>query len=93
MNLTLTGTRLLLEPIFDEEKGLIVVPDISSGKKWNRNTGILHAFSEEVHQLHPELKKGMRVVFKPYSGSNQEIQLRGKTFMLIEVAAVLAVIE
>jgi len=92
MNLKLLNNYLLIEPLKDEEKGGVVIPEIAASKKWHCNTGILHAFGDDVHRVHPDLKCGCHVIFKPY-GDFEDIALRGKRFMVIDVEHVLGIIE
>jgi len=93
MNLRVIGNKLLIEPLYDDYRGAIAIPEITNSKKWNRNTGVLHAFGEKVKESHPHLKCGMHLVFKPYNDSTHEIELRGKTFLFINVDAVIGVME
>jgi len=87
-NLTILGNRLLIEPMIDEQKGDIIVPEIAAGKKWLRNTGRLCAFGKKVHDTYPGLKKGDIIIHNPYGEKNQEIELNQKTYLLIDVSAV-----
>jgi len=92
MNLKILGKRLLIEPLYDEHKGLVAVPEVAAMKKWNRNTGILRAFGKQALDEYPDLKKGMTICFKPYGGQH-EIELNNKTFLLVDTSYVLGIGE
>ena len=90
MQLTMLGNKLLVEPIFDEEKGGVVIPDIAKQKP---NFGILRAFGKEFHDQNPEVQKGNRVAFKPYGSAFQSIELNGKEHWIITPEYIVGVVE
>lgn len=89
MNLTVLGNKLLLEMIYDEEKGGILLPDIAKKKP---NFGIVHAFGKTFHEEYPDVVKGNRIAIRPY-GNHHEYELNGKLFMIVDASYVVGVVE
>lgn len=78
-SLTLLGNKILIEVLQDKDKGSIIIPEIA---KTRPNFGIVRGFGTKVHEMYPDLKKGNRVLIKPY-GSHQEIELNGKPHLIV----------
>jgi len=81
------GNRILVEPLKIEEKTFsgIILP--SSGEAKSSNMGIVVALGN----IKEDVKVGDKVFFKPHSGV--EIPDSDKTFLILEVEEILAVIE
>ena len=81
------GNRILVEPLKVEEKTFsgIILP--SSGETKSSNMGIVAALGN----INDEINLRDKVFFKPHSGV--EIPDSDKTFLILEVEDILAVIE
>ncbi|USN45096.1 MAG: co-chaperone GroES [Candidatus Woesearchaeota archaeon] len=82
MNVQPLGTKLLIKPVQREEKtaGGIYLPP---GDKEESNQGIVVAIGDKV-----ELKVGDKVIYGGYS--NTEIDIDGKTHLIIDQKEVVA---
>ncbi|WP_028856470.1 co-chaperone GroES [Psychrilyobacter atlanticus] len=80
------GNRILVEPLKAEEKTFsgIILP--SSGEAKSSNMGVVVALGN----INDEINLGDKVFFKPHSGI--EIPDSDKTFLILEVEEILAVI-
>lgn len=86
MNIKPIGNRILVEPLKIEEKTFsgIILP--SSGETKSSNMGIVVALGN----IEEKISLGDKVFFKPHSGV--EISDSDKTFLILEVEEILAVI-
>ena len=86
MDIKPIGNRVLVEPLKVEEKTFsgIILP--SSGETKSSNMGIVVALGN----IEEKISLGDKVFFKPHSGV--EIPDSDKTFLILEVEEVLAVI-
>lgn len=87
MNIKPIGNRILVEPLKTEEKTFsgIILP--SSGETKSSNTGIVVALGN----IKDKVNLGDKVFFKPHSGVT--ISNSDKTFLILEVEEILAIIE
>jgi len=87
MNIKPIGNRILVEPLKIEEKTFsgIILP--SSGEAKSSNMGIVVALGN----IEEKVNLGDKVFFKPHSGV--EISDSDKTFLILEVEDILAVIK
>lgn len=87
MNIKPIGNRILVEPLKIEEKTFsgIILP--SSGEAKSSNMGIVAA----IGNIGEEISLGDKVFFKPHSGI--KIPDSDKTFLILEMEEILAVIE
>ena len=87
MNIKPIGNRILVEPLKIEEKTFsgIILPNSGEAKSSNMGTVVALGNIEE------EVNLGDKVFFKPHSGV--EIPDSDKTFLILEMEEILAVIR
>jgi chaperonin GroES len=93
MNLSLQplGKRVLLEPVKKEEKtaGGLIIPDTAGDKKPSQGTVIKVGITTKEHKF--LVKEGDVVFFKSYSP--EEVEIEGKTYLLLNEDEILAVVK
>jgi chaperonin GroES len=91
VNLQPLGKRVLVEPVKKEEKttGGLYIPDSASDKKSSQGTVIKLGRTTKEHKFN--VTEGDVVFFKSYSP--EEIEIDGKTYLLLNEEDILAVVK
>lgn len=89
------GDRVLVEPTTEKEerKGGIVIPDTAKERPQRGRVIAVGAgrMDDRGKRIPPELKKGDRVLFKKYSGT--EIDINDHQYLILSEADILATIQ
>ena len=95
MNFRPLGDRVLVRRVEEESKtkGGIIIPDTAKEKPQEAKVVAVGSgkVTDEGKLVAPEVKKGDRVLFGKYSGS--EVQIDGEEHLIIREEDVLAVLE
>ena len=95
INLKPLGDRVLVEPVEEKEikKGGIIIPDTAKEKPAEGKVIAVGAgkIGENGKRVAPEVKKGDRILFGKYSGS--EIKIAGEEYLIMREDDVLGIIE
>jgi len=87
--------RILVQRIEEEKttKGGIIIPDTAKEKPAEGKVISVGAgkIGEDVKRVAPEVKKGDRILFGKYSGS--EIKIAGEEYLIMREDDVLGIIE
>lgn len=84
--------RILVEPETEKRKGGIVIPDTAKEEPQKGKVVAVGAgrLDDEGKRIPPDLKKGDRVLFKKYSGT--EIDIDDHKYLIMDEGDVLATI-
>ncbi len=90
MKIKPVGERVLLKPILEEEKtkGGIYIPE--SARENNKKGKVIEVGEDKEGKSLP-LKKDMIVLYSGYS--NEEIELEGEKYIIVDYKDIIAIIE
>ena len=95
LNVKPLGDRILVEAVEEKEvkKGGIIIPDTAKEKP---QQGEVHAVGngkllDSGERTPPEVKKGDRILFGKYSGS--EVKIEGEEYLILKEDEILGVLE
>ncbi|MDH3944237.1 MAG: co-chaperone GroES [Anaerolineae bacterium] len=95
MNLKPLGNRVVVEPIEEEEMtaGGIVLPETAKEKPQKGSVIAVGPGDrdEKGNRIEMDLKKGNKVLFAKYSGT--EIKVEGKKLLIMRETDILAIVE